>query len=96
MSVAVAEWVKARFPEDPSIVVGHDCRFAGELFAEAAAKVFVNSRHPCAHIARDFVSTPMVSLGAHQLNASMGVIITASHNPPAYNGYKLKGHYGGP
>ena len=95
VSVAVAEWVKARFPEDPSIVVGHDCRFAGELFAEAAAKVFVNAGIRV-HIARDFVSTPMVSLGAHQLKASMGVIITASHNPPAYNGYKLKGHYGGP
>ena len=34
VSVAVAKWVKQNFPKDPAIVVGHDCRFAGELFAE--------------------------------------------------------------
>ena len=43
-----------------------------------------------------FVSTPMVSLGAVRFNAALGVIITASHNPPSYNGFKLKAHYGGP
>ena len=43
-----------------------------------------------------YVSTPMVSLGTLKLKASIGVIVTASHNPSAYSGYKLKGHYGGP
>ncbi len=95
VSVATGNWVKKRFPASPSIVVGHDCRFAGELFAETATKVFV-SMGIKVHLARGFVSTPMVSLGAFQLKASMGVILTASHNPPSYNGYKLKGHYGGP
>ncbi len=95
VSVAVAEWVKKNFPNDPSIVVGHDCRFAGELFAHTTARVFI-SKGIKVHLAKGFVSTPMVSLGAHQLKASMGVIITASHNPPGYNGYKLKGNYGGP
>jgi phosphomannomutase len=47
-------------------------------------------------LAKGFVSTPMISLGAKNYKASLGIIITASHNPPAYNGYKLKGHYGGP
>lgn len=95
VSVAVAQWVKARFPNDPTIVLGHDCRFAGELFAATAAKVFV---HHGIHVkmARGFVSTPMVSLGAKTFGAGMGVIITASHNPPSYNGYKLKGIHGGP
>jgi phosphomannomutase len=95
VSVATGAWVKRRFPKEPSIVVGHDCRFAGELFAETAAKVFL-SMGIKVHLARGFVSTPMVSLGAFQLKANMGVILTASHNPPGYNGYKLKGHYGGP
>ena len=95
VSVAVAQWVKQHFPENPSIVVGHDCRFAGELFAETCTKVFVSNGIKV-HLAKGFVSTPMVSLGAAQLKASLGVILTASHNPPSYNGYKLKGHYGGP
>ena len=95
VSVAVAQWLKKNFPENPSIVVGHDCRFAGELFADTCTKVFV-SHGIKVHLAKGFVSTPMVSLGAAELKASMGVILTASHNPPSYNGYKLKGPYGGP
>lgn len=95
VSVAVAKWVKRNFPQDPSIVVGHDCRFAGELFAETATKVFIGEGIRV-HLAKGFVSTPMVSLGAHRLQAGMGVILTASHNPPSYNGYKLKGIHGGP
>lgn len=95
VSIAVADWVKKIFPKDPSIVVGHDCRFAGELFAETAAKIFI-SKGIKVHLAKGFVSTPMVSLGALRTGSSLGVIITASHNPPSYNGYKLKGSYGGP
>lgn len=91
---ATAGWILKNFKE-PSAVVGHDCRFAGELFAETVAKVFV-AKGVKVYLAKDFVSTPMVSLGALKLNASLGIIITASHNPPSYNGYKLKGHYGGP
>ena len=95
VSVAAGQWVKQRFPKDAAVVVGHDCRFAGELFAETTAKVFL-SHGIKVYLAKGFVSTPMVSLGALRLKASMGVIITASHNPPSYHGYKRKGHYGGP
>jgi phosphomannomutase len=95
VSVAVAQWVKKNHPGNTSIVVGHDCRFAGELFAETATKVFLH-HGLTVHLARGFVSTPMVSLGAFNLKAAMGVILTASHNPPSYNGYKLKGGHGGP
>lgn len=95
VSVAVAQWVKQRFPNDPSIVVGHDCRFAGALFADTVVKVFL-AHGIRVHLAEGFVSTPMVSLGTFNLKACLGVIITASHNPPSYNGYKLKGHFGGP
>ncbi len=94
VTIATAEWVKKNF-EKPSVVVGHDCRFAGELFAETTAKVLANAGVKV-FLAKDFVSTPMISLGTKNLKASLGVIITASHNPPSYNGYKLKGHFGGP
>ncbi len=95
VSVAVAQWIKKNHPGNNAIVVGHDCRFAGELFAETATKVFLH-HGLTVHLARGFVSTPMVSLGAFNLKAAMGVILTASHNPPSYNGYKLKGGHGGP
>lgn len=91
---ATATWLKKNF-ENPSVVLGHDCRFAGELFAETAAKILVNNGIKV-YLAKDFVSTPMVSLGTVKYKASLGIILTASHNPPSYNGYKLKGNYGGP
>lgn len=91
---ATAKWMKER-NMTPSVVIGHDCRFGGEMFANTVALVM------CRHnikvkLAKGFVSTPMVSLGASIFDADLGVIITASHNPPDYNGYKLKGGFGGP
>lgn len=92
--MGVALYLKQK-EESPSVVIGHDCRFGGALFMQTAASVFV-SQGITVHFARGFVSTPMISLAAHKLQVSMGIIITASHNPPSYNGYKLKGNYGGP
>ncbi|MBL7889857.1 MAG: phosphoglucomutase/phosphomannomutase family protein [Bacteroidia bacterium] len=94
VTIATAEWLKKNF-DKPSVVVGHDCRFAGELFAETVTKVLANADIKV-FLAKDFVSTPMVSLGTKNKGASLGIILTASHNPPSYNGYKLKGHFGGP
>jgi phosphomannomutase len=94
VTIGTAIWLKKNF-ENPSVVVGHDCRLAGELFAETVAKVLLQHGIPV-HLAKGFVSTPMISLGAKNYGASLGIIITASHNPPSYNGYKLKGFYGGP
>jgi phosphomannomutase len=94
VSLATAKWVKQNF-ENPSIVIGHDCRFAGDLFMRTAAKIFVNEGVKV-KMAEGFVSTPMVSLATVKLNCSIGVVITASHNPPSYNGFKLKSHHGGP
>ncbi len=94
VTTATARWIVEN-KKTPTVVVGHDCRFAGELFATTTAKVFA------AHgikvlLSRGFVSTPMVSLGTKHYGASIGVILTASHNPPSYNGYKLKSEHGGP
>jgi phosphomannomutase len=94
VSKGLADWLLPKHKQ-PVVLVGHDCRFGGQLFAEAAANVL------CANgvkvlLAKGFVSTPMISLGVLKLGAQQGVVITASHNPPSYNGYKLKGAHGGP
>ncbi|PBQ32937.1 phosphoglucosamine mutase [Sphingobacteriaceae bacterium] len=91
---ATAKWMLAK-EKNPTVVLGHDCRFAGELFAETSAKVFVAAGIKV-FLAKDFISTPMISLGAVRYKTTLGIIITASHNPPSYNGYKIKGAYGGP
>lgn len=93
VAAATAEFVKQQGGN--AVVIGHDCRFAGEMFAEAATQILCDAGLKV-YLAKGFVSTPMVSLGVVKMKAYMGVVITASHNPPSYNGYKLKSSYGGP
>jgi len=94
VTIATADWI-IKNSKVKKVVVGHDCRFAGELFAETAAKVFA-AKGIHVLLSKGFVSTPMVSFVTKLSGSSVGVIITASHNPPAYNGYKLKSEFGGP
>lgn len=94
VSLATAKWLNDKF-KNPSVVVGFDCRFGGKMFAETVAKVLA-SNGVKVYLSTEFVSTPMVSLGVVKTSSSIGVVITASHNPPEYNGFKLKGGYGGP
>lgn len=94
VSKGLADWLLQK-TDNPVVVIGHDYRFGGQLFTEASAKIL------CANgvkvlMDKGYISTPMISLGVLKLNANQGVVITASHNPPSYNGYKLKGAHGGP
>jgi phosphomannomutase len=91
---ATASWLLKNH-KAPSVLIGHDPRFGGQLFAETTARVLI-AQGIKVFLAKGFVSTPMVSLGTLRKHANLGVVITASHNPPSYNGYKLKGSYGGP
>lgn len=94
VSYATAKWLLNRTP-NPTVVIGHDCRFAGQLFTEAAIKVLTEMGvKVLTH--NGFVSTPMVSLATVKLKANAGIVITASHNPPSYNGFKIKDSFGGP
>lgn len=77
------------------VVIGYDCRFGGKMFSEATARVLGKHGITCL-VAPSYISTPMVSLGVVKAGADLGVVITASHNPPSYNGYKLKSKLGGP
>ncbi len=96
VSRASARWLVNQEKErEASVVIGYDTRFGGKMFAETAAKIFAHNGVKV-YLADRFVTTPMVSLGVISKKASMGVVITASHNPYYYNGFKLKGPYGGP
>ena len=94
VSVAVADWLN-NSQKSPTVVIGYDTRFGGEMFAKQIAVVLAD-RGIKVFLSDNFVSTPMLSLGTLKQNASLGIIVTASHNPPSYNGIKLKGSYGGP
>lgn len=95
VSIAVANWLNKNY-KNPSIVIGHDCRFGGQMFVESASKIFTHFGIKVITTDKGFVSTPMISYATVKLEANLGVVITASHNPPTYNGYKLKGSFGGP
>lgn len=90
---ATARWLKSKGAKQ--VVIGHDCRFGGELFLKNAAAMFATHGIKSV-VAKGFVSTPMVSLGVVKTGSDLGIVITASHNPPDYNGYKLKSSFGGP
>lgn len=76
------------------IVIGYDTRFLSKEFAEASAVVFAN--HGIKVLLTDsFVTTPTVSLLTRNKNLAYGVMITSSHNPAKYSGFKLKDEYGG-
>ena len=75
-------------------VIGYDTRFQSRQFAEAAAEV-IAGQNIKVFLTDSFVTTPTISLLARDLKCALGVMITASHNPAIYNGYKLKDEFGG-
>jgi phosphomannomutase len=75
-------------------VVGYDRRFASELFARRVAEVFAGNGVAVDMFASD-VPTPLVSFEVKRRGLDGGVMITASHNPPDFNGFKFKAPYGG-
>ena len=94
MTEALALWIKGKGKEE-RVVIGYDCRFAGELFAQTVARVLL--AHNIEVLLSDRIATtPMLALAARDLKTAAGVMITASHNPASYNGYKLKTSEGGP
>lgn len=95
VSQATGQYLLKNFGTNPKVVIGHDCRFGGRMFTEKAAQVFASMG---IHVVmgQTFCSTPAVSLGVKKRGFDLGIVITASHNPPEYNGYKLKANFGGP
>lgn len=77
----------------PSVVIGYDSRIKSDIFAKVAAGVFV-ANGVKVHIWSELLPVPTVSFAIRHLGASAGVMITASHNPSKYNGYKVYGSDG--
>ena len=76
------------------LVIGYDRRFMSRDFARRVAEIAAgNGIH--ARLTEDYAPTPAVSWAVRETGAGAGVMITASHNPPEYNGFKLKEAFGG-
>ncbi len=84
----------AVFGFEPKVIVGYDRRFFSDRFAQISADV-LNGNGFKVILTPDPTPTPSVSFAVKDLGAVGGVMITASHNPPIFNGFKLKSYYGG-
>jgi phosphoglucomutase len=76
------------------VVIARDCRHKSREFAETIALV-LNANNIKAYLFEDVRPTPELSFAVRHLNAIAGIVVTASHNPPEYNGYKVYGPDGG-
>src|SRR4051812_27130441 len=76
------------------IIIGYDRRFLSDQFARRAAEVFSGNGFEVA-LPSQPPPTPAISYAVKTQAAAGGVMITASHNPPAFNGFKLKADFGG-
>lgn len=81
--------------QNPIILVGYDRRFMAKAFAETAATVLASNGIKVL-LSDDFVPTPALSWNVKAMQATGGLLITASHNPPEYCGVKLRENFGGP
>ena len=79
---------------EKKIIVGYDRRFLSDRFAQTTAEVFAGNGFQVV-LTPTPTPTPSVSFAVKARRAIGGVMITASHNPPVFNGFKLKSHYGG-
>jgi len=82
------------FGREPKVVVGYDRRFFSDKFSQLTAEIFAANDFQVI-LTPDPTPTPSVSFAVKNLNAVGGVMMTASHNPPIFNGFKLKSFYGG-
>ncbi len=96
ISQAVADSVNKSHTgsEPPQVVVGYDTRFMSDRFATETARVLAGNGI-IAWLTRTDSPTPAISYNVKEKGANAGIVITASHNPPRYNGFKLKASYGG-
>ena len=86
-SQGVANYIKT-LPATPSVVIAYDSRNKSELFAREAAKTYAANGIKT-YLFNQLMPTPVLSFAVRHLACTMGIVITASHNPAEYNGYKV-------
>ena len=93
---AIADYVRVEGGNgpDPEVVIGFDTRFLSDRYAAEVARVMAGNGI-VAWLTRADAPTPAISYSVVEKEAAAGIMITASHNPPRYNGVKLKASYGG-
>ncbi|MCA9926936.1 MAG: phosphoglucomutase/phosphomannomutase family protein [Anaerolineales bacterium] len=91
---AIADFVCEENSSNPGVVIGFDTRFLSDRYAAEVARVMAANQIQT-WLARADTPTPAISYAVTRRQAAAGVMITASHNAPRYNGVKLKAHYGG-
>lgn len=94
VALATATWLREQ-SSSPRVVVGYDTRFEGGAFAAHAARVLAGQGIDVV-LAHEFTATPAISWATKEYGCTAGVVLTASHNPPQWNGFKLKAAFGGP
>lgn len=92
----LADYILAQkeYTKEKGVSIGYDSRFMSKEFAEITALV-LNGNGIKTYLFDELRPTPMVSFAIRELGCIAGVVITASHNPPEYNGYKIYGEDGG-
>ena len=94
-SQGVANYLKKTYPaKTPKIVIAYDCRNNSTAFAQAVANVFT-ANNIDTYLFSSLRPTPVLSFAVRHLAADAGIVLTASHNPPEYNGYKVYNQHGG-
>ncbi len=88
------DWKAEYRPAERGVVIGYDTRFLSEEFALHFARV-VSDRGIPVVLSEHSVPTPALSYAVVDRKAAVGIMITSSHNPPIYNGIKIKAEYGG-
>lgn len=84
----LSNYLKKEFKDQEiKVVVGHDCRNNSRLFAETAANIF-SANGIKVYLFEDLRPTPEISFAIRYLGCQSGIVVTASHNPKEYNGYK--------
>ena len=95
VALATAKSYKKHKKAKNGILVGYDTRFQSQEFAERTAQVIASTGLKVI-LSDGYCPTPALSLAIPKFDAAGGVVITASHNPARYNGFKLKADFGGP